>query len=1417
MKILGIDIGSVAISIVQINENKEIIKSSYIFHEGKITERLAEELKTYDLSDIYAIAATNSVPKILKQGKRYDNIVSFITAAQYHFPQIGSLLIVGGERFGLALFDQHGNYKGFKTNTSCAAGTGSFLDQQARRLRFENIQEFASTALNNKGDFPKIASRCAVFAKTDLIHAQQEGYTREEIADGLSYGLAKNIVDTLFSAADYHLPIIFVGGLALNQAVVKHIKNLLSTEEVFTHPQANIFGAFGAALNALDELPVNATPLEIKSIEDIIIFEKPKKTYYYPPLELKLSDYPDFSSKEKYKFQSKVHPNTTPVETDIYEELRSGHEYDVYMGIDIGSTSTKATIVQADKTVLIGLYTRTSGQPVIAVQTIFETLKDIEQRKNISFNFLGVGTTGSGRKFIGKIIKADVILDEITAHARAAYELDPEVDTIIEIGGQDSKFTTLRNGMVTLSIMNNVCAAGTGSFIEEQAQKLGVPLSEYADRAMQARAPIANDRCTVFMERDINQYLNKGYTVEEVLAAVLHSIRENYLSKVAVESLIGKKIFFQGATAKNKALVAAFEQKLQRPIMVSKFCHLTGALGVALTAIDKGIKQTSFRGLDIYNKDIPVRTEICNLCPNFCKLKVAEIDGEVEAYGFLCGRDYNVNKFVNYNKSGFDLIKEYRKNFLRFRPQNEKKATITIGLPAGLYMYEDLPKWRKFFDLLGYRTITSEKVHDVIKRGKHIAAAEFCAPMAAMHAHVKEVADKSDYVFLPIYLEERQKNKNIRRAYCYYTQFLPAVIKSNKEFENVRLISPLLYTRQSGAFSIYNLYKALHKAGLDLSPVDVVRAYEEAVKYHDSLKENWKKTFNRYNKDDGKIKVMFLGRPYTTLSPAMNANIPDIFAKNGIKTFFMDMIDVSDEEVENIQFLLNTIKWKYAARIIAVAEKVARMDGVYPVYITSYKCSPDSFTLEYFKSLMEAHKKPYLILQLDEHDSSVGYETRIEAAINAFSNHYKLSHEQKTQQKQEVNICHTDAYIKDAKKLKGKTLLLPSWDNYVTPLLKSALDSFGVNTVILYDTPENIVKSTTLNSNQCIPISIIVQNALDTVIKQKLDPKNTVVWLVESSLACNFSMYPFFLKKIFVDKKHLYPDLDKIQVYLGDLSFFDFSFMTSVKAYLSYMFGGYIKKIGTRIRPYEVNKGETDFVIKQSIEKLANALKSDNLGEIEGTLRQVIDEFKQIPVNPEPRPKVAIFGDLYVRDNDVLNQDLIHYIEQNGGEVITTPYNEYLKLITTPYMQRRFKEGFVLDAATIRLIKSIIPVVDKKFYPYFQEILNEPMPDFETDLEQIFEEFNISTMQFGESFDNILKIIYLTKEYRNQISFFVQLNPAYCAAAIITQAMAHKIEKVTGIPVVTIEYDGTNEFKNEAILPYLKFAKEKLKLEKTIQ
>ena len=387
------------------------------------------------------------------------------------FPRIGSILLVGGERFGVIHFDEEGNYKKFRTNSSCAAGTGSFLDQQARRLNLEGAEELARIALKHEGGIPKIASRCAVFAKTDLVHAQQEGYSLAAICDGLCRGLAKNIVDTLFEKESSLSPIIFAGGVAKNRAVVHHISSILG-EEIITDEKAPLFGALGAAFSLVDEPAPAGASMQLRTIEDVLIRKSGTISYAHPPLELTLSSYPEFTSEESYHYQDENSPRACPIEVDVYARTEPGTHMEAYLGVDIGSTSTKAIVYLTNETVLAAFYTRTAGRP-------------IDRRPGDHVGHCRYDGTKKGashlpwrrhHRFRQKIHREH---NRRRSHHRRDYRplpappctSEPDADTIIEIGGQDSKFTTLGDGMVTFSTMNTVCAAGTGSFIEEQAQK----------------------------------------------------------------------------------------------------------------------------------------------------------------------------------------------------------------------------------------------------------------------------------------------------------------------------------------------------------------------------------------------------------------------------------------------------------------------------------------------------------------------------------------------------------------------------------------------------------------------------------------------------------------------------------------------------------------------------------------------------------------------------------------------------------------------------------------------------------------------------------------------------------------------------------------------------------------------------------
>ncbi len=625
-----------------------------------------------------------------------------------------------------------------------------------------------------------------------------------------------------------------------------------------------------------------------------------------------------------------------------------------------------------------------------------------------------------------------------------------------------------------------------------------------------------------------------------------------------------------------------------------------------------------------------------------------------------------------------------------------------------------------------------------------------------------------------------------------------------------------------------------------------------------SANEKWRALYESGTKDLNDIHIMLLGRPYTVLSPAMNSSIPEIIEKMGITTFYMDMLPDRQTDGMITEDLIRTIKWKFASKILHAAELAARTDNCYPVLITSFKCSPDSFVIEYFKEILDNYRKPYLILQLDEHDSTVGYETRIEAAVRAFRNHRKREKEEvdskhtagplrrsageaedtlltDTSLQQHVRSLVRDAsavlkthsidfrlfsreiqnaeardsiisrtVVSGSKSLGSKTLLLPSWDPYTGPLLEAVLQNSNINARLVDSSAESMQRSLSLNTGQCLPLNIIVQDSIDYIEANGLDPSRTAIWMMKTKLSCNLAMFPWFMKKMLEDYGR---GMEHVSVYMGDVIFYDFSLQTAINAYLAYMFGGYIRKIGCTVRPYEITSGSTDTVISLSLSRLRYAFLNGKYKE--EILEKIISDFESIPVIRTQRPKVAIFGDLYVRDNDLMNQDLIRAIEENGGEVITTPYSEYMKIIADPIIERSLKEGRYRDYVKIRFLKSLIPLVEEKYRKYFARFTGEANFASSEEMDEWLNKFGLNILQKGESFENILKIHSLVTQHPD-LDLFIQTNPSYCCPSLVTEAMKSRIEEVTGVPVLTIEYDGTAGFKNEDLIPYLKYRKKKV-------
>lgn len=1388
--VIGIDVGSVSLSIAELDAGGNVVNHFYGFHRGNIPSAFKEAEQFFDLTRIRYFACTSSslcIKRSLATG--FNTQIAIIAATSHYCSNAQSVLHVGAEKFMLIRFDEDGNYQSTKTSTSCAAGTGSFLDQQTGRLSLSCIEELCEKALLNKDTLPPVASRCAVFSNTDIIHAQQRGYSVGSICESLCKGLADNIISTVFNRELPRLPLLITGGVSRNPVVRSYLERHLGTR-FLTHKHSHLFGAAGAGLLLLKERK-KQQPREILSFRELLTEKKDKKHYFHESLAINLSRYPDFSGVESYSFMPVVTPHTSGVETDLYTTFSGGGRISVYLGIDIGSTSTKAILINEAGRPVAGFYTYTSGKPLSAAKSIFEAIADLSQRKKTLFDIKGAGTTGSGRKFIGKIINADLIVDEITSHARAAWEINPDTDTIIEIGGQDAKFTLMENGTVTFSQMNTVCAAGTGSFLHEQARKLGCSLEDYLNIPDDVKAPLASDRCTVFMERDLNQLFNAGYSVNEILATSLHSVTENYLKKVATEASVGHNICFQGATAKNRSLVAAFEQRLRKPILVSEYCHLTGALGTALIIREENLGKSGFRGVELFLEEIAIETEICRLCNNNCCISVATISGEKIACGFMCGRDYDTHKFVSLNRTGFDLI-DSRKRLFKDARIKSTPGDVTIGIPASLHLFDELPLWLRFFSNLPVNVISSENYRDPVKTGKSLAGAEFCAPINSIFGHVAYLSGRSDYIFLPILLHKREKQGESESQYCYYTQYAASLVYSLK-INNIpeKCLSPLLSFQKGKYHVARQLFKCLKPVlGGKISYLAVLTAFSEAVTYYSEKKASLSRIFREQFIPDGNISVVLLGRPYLVMSEVLNKGIPGIFNSLGIKAFCQDMIPPGDNAMEDINLFLKSVPWYFVSKILETSRIVAGTRNLYPVLITAFKCAPDSFIIEYFKRIFNKFGKPYLILQIDEHDSNIGYETRIEAAVRSFRNHASGCDGR-------VALSEKEIFPSITRAISHKTLLFPSWDPVVSPLLVANMKRIGIDARLLESSELTIKRSMAHNTGQCLPINIIAQEVIEYVRKYDLDPEETLVWAIESKLSCNLRLYPQYIKSILENHGE---GMEKINVYSGFLTHLDISVNACINAYFAYLLGGLIRMTACRIRPYESVKGETDRVIRHATDIMESAFLGNR--PLEKAVADVITLFDRIGTSGDERPKVAIFGDFYVCDNEVMNQGLVTTIEEAGGEVVATPYTDFVKMTLDNVIRRTIDRGEYVRAVQQKILGACVKLLDTKYYTLFEKYLGPRKVINPGKLERHLARFNINPYNSGESYDNILKIFHIIENYPG-VSLFVQANPAFCCPSLVTEAMTNEIRRITGIPVVTLTYDGTNDYKNEAIIPYL--------------
>ena len=613
---IGFDIGSVSINTVLIDEHNNILEDYYDYIHGKpfnvLKDRLSFILDKYSSESLKGIALTGSGGKLASRligGVFVNEIIAQAASTGIMFPEAKTVIEIGGEDSKLIILEKdpkngHSRLVDFEMNSICAAGTGSFLDQQAKRIGIAIENEFGNMALKSANP-PRIAGRCSVFAKSDMIHHQQIATPVHDIVAGLCFALARNFRSNVARSKEIKKPVLFSGGVAANTGMIRAFREILNLTdgELIISPHHASMGAIGAV-------------------------------YYAHANSLIMNNLPGLSKLEKYlagatsDFISlpQLIESNAEYKKEVHFAKNGKEKIPVFLGLDIGSLSTNVVLIDDKHRVVARRYLPTASKPLEAIQ---KGITEIYNEVGEHIVVVGAGTTGSGRYLTGDFIGADKIVNEITAQATAAIDFDPTVDTIFEIGGQDSKFISIENGVVVDFEMNKVCAAGTGSFLEEQAEKLNINIvEEFGCMALNSECPVKlGDRCTVFMESDLNSFMQKGASNKNLVGGLAYSIVYNYLQKVVGDRRIGEKIFFQGGVTNNKAVVAAFEQVLGKKIIIPPHFDVTGAIGAAILAKNsmKEGQKTRFKGFDVRNATYKVNRFICQGCTNHCEISRVKI------------------------------------------------------------------------------------------------------------------------------------------------------------------------------------------------------------------------------------------------------------------------------------------------------------------------------------------------------------------------------------------------------------------------------------------------------------------------------------------------------------------------------------------------------------------------------------------------------------------------------------------------------------------------------------------------------------------------------------------------------------------------------------------------------------------------
>lgn len=1302
---IGVDIGSTTIKMVVINQDEKILFKTYRRHLADIRNAFKSCLEDAesiikDKKLTFSISGSGGMSLAEKLNVEFiQEVIASTKAIQINNPETDVVIELGGEDAKITYLNGGVEQR---MNGTCAGGTGAFIDQMASLLNMDagKLNEEAKSYTNI---YP-IAARCGVFAKTDVQPLINEGAKKCDIAISIFHAVVVQTISVLACGRPILGKVAFLGGplTFLSELRKRFIEVLKLKDEDFIFPQdSELYVALGAALSCEGKSEYDYHSI-LARLEDIK-GEEENKSDSLEPL---------FKNKQEYDSFKERHDKSVVKEIDI-----SMAEGKCYLGIDAGSTTTKAVLINEKCEILYSYYAGNKGNPVdTAAGIIKEIYSNIPEGAKIVYS----GVTGYGEHLLKEAFSMDIGEIETVAHYKAAKFFCPDVDFILDIGGQDMKCLRIKDGTIQSITLNEACSAGCGSFLQAFAKSLGFEIKDFAKKALFAKSPVdLGSKCTVFMNSKVKQAQKEGFTVEDIAAGLAYSVVKNSLYKVIKlrnPDELGNNIVVQGGTFYNEAVLRSFERLSGRNVIRPNIAGLMGAFGAAILAkenyearacyIDDETAATVENNISD-NKNDEVKANNIHISTLVSKENVDNI--EMKSTNSRCrgcsnsclltiNRFPNGNRFIAGNKCDTPLgnntkdrnipnLYEYKYNrIFNYEPLELNKAKRgIIGIPRVLNMYENYPLWFTLFTNLGFRVEISEKSSkELYEKGlTSIVSETACYPAKMTHGHVEDLIEKGiKNIFYPCILHESREFKNATDTFnCPVVTSYAEVIKNNMdslEENNVNFMNPFLpianksklKKRLKDALSIFNISQREINYAVD-------KAWDEQENFKKDIREKGVETL-KYIKDHNIQGILLGGRPYH-VDPEINHGMPKLINSLGFAVFTEDSV----AHLGEIDGKLNVVdQWAYHSRLYRASNFIIDHDDINLVQLTSFGCGLDSITTDAVAEILECGSKIYTNIKIDEGSNLGAARIRLRSLKAAI------------EERRNKNI-ETSITKKDTKKFinpgKNKTIIVPQFSPIHFNILESAFRACGYDLVVLNNGDNAIDEGLKyVNNDICYPAIVVIGQVIEALKSGRYDLENTSILLAQSEGQCRFTNYTSVLEKAL--KEAGYEDLPVLSLSLAGVdktnSLEGMNLDLVKKSIVGVIYGDLLSRVLHRVRPYEKIKGSADELYKKWTRICRESFEEPLKKNFKSIISSIIKEFEELPRIDVYKPKVGLVGELLVKFNPIANNSIVNMLEKEGVEVV---HNDLLSLFLSSAKNQIFNYKH-LDGKYISKLKGEITI-----------------------------------------------------------------------------------------------------------------------------